>query len=205
MFDDDVNHISLVFSDLMSNDTKGGLGEAIYGYVARFSFVDIGLLAEALQYEISVLPSPYREMVGPYMEEELLGRYNRVLAMHSDGSFERMTGKIRDKPLFDDFCRMAIGFGADLQESGDCCGHHMQLGGLSYFLLHCFALFVLDEPGHPVGMPVLGGFKVRVQEGRFYCPARAREKAEDLSLCRFCPAEEEDLYGNWCAARGYVL
>jgi hypothetical protein len=204
-FGDDEDHISRIFGDLKSVGTKGQLGEAIYGHLARLSFVDLAVLAEALQYEIGALPSPYREMVGPYMEEELLGRYYRVLAMHSDGSLGRMRDAIRDRALFEAFCDAAVRFGADLRTAGEGCGHHLQLGGLSYFLLHGFALFVLDEPGHPVGMPVLGGLTVQKRDGKYYCPARGREQDTGLALCAFCPAAQDDVYANWCAVRGFVL
>jgi hypothetical protein len=188
-FDDTENHISPMFSDLSRVKTRGELGEAIYGHVSKFSFIDLHILGSALQYELSVLPSPYREMVEPYMEEELLGRYYRILAMHSDGSFGIMTDRVRDRELFEAYCRAAIGFGHDVSGgSGDESLQYAQLGGLSYFLLHCFALFVLEEPGHPVGMLFPGGSRVEYHGGEYYCPARGREKDGILALCEFCPA-----------------
>lgn len=79
-FDDSTDYISPVFRDLLGAATWGELGEAIYAQVSKFSHIDLHILGSALQYELSVLPSPYREAVGPYLEEELLGRYYRILA-----------------------------------------------------------------------------------------------------------------------------
>lgn len=188
-FDDSTDHISPVFKGLLRSNTRGELGEAIYAQVSRFSYIDLHILGCALQYEISVLPTPYREMVAPYLEEELLGRYYRILAMHSTGAFGEMTDPVGRRESFETFCRGAIAFGTEVssQEAGEAL-QHAQLGGLSYFLLHCFALFVLEEPGHPVGMPFPEGYRVESRGREYYCPARGRENDSILALCEFCPA-----------------
>jgi uncharacterized protein (UPF0305 family) len=37
-------------------------------------------------------------------------------------------------------------------------------------------MFVLEGPGHPVGMPFSGGFEVRHCSGAYFCPIRDKEK-----------------------------
>lgn len=188
LYDDGTDHLTPVFSGLLQARTRGELGEVIYAQVSKFSHLDLHILGSALRSELCVLPSPYREMVEPYLDEELFGRYYRILAMHSAGSFLEMAEDIRDRKLFEAFCQEAMSFGSEAHEAGEEALQYAQLGGLSYFLLHCFALFVLDEPGHPVGMLFPDGSRVVAGDGLFYCPARHREEGQELSLCKFCPA-----------------
>jgi uncharacterized protein (UPF0305 family) len=49
-------------------------------------------------------------------------------------------------------------------------------------------MFVLDEPGHPVGMPFPGGFSVEQRGKDYYCLIRDKEKEVFYSICNFCPA-----------------
>jgi uncharacterized protein (UPF0305 family) len=63
---------------------------------------------------------------------------------------------------------------------------------LFYYLIASFTMFVLDEPGHPVGMPFPGGFTVE-QHGRdYYCLIRDKEKEVFWSICNFCPARQSE-------------
>lgn len=58
------------------------------------------------------------------------------------------------------------------------------------YLLAGFSMFVLGEPGHPVGTPFPGGHMVEKDYGDYYCPVR--DKADDVlySICHFCPAKQ---------------
>jgi uncharacterized protein (UPF0305 family) len=53
-------------------------------------------------------------------------------------------------------------------------------------------MFVLDQPGHPIGTPFPGGFTVRQQGDEFYCPIREKEKDIWYSICNFCPAKQDE-------------
>jgi uncharacterized protein (UPF0305 family) len=63
---------------------------------------------------------------------------------------------------------------------------------LFYYLMAAFSMFVLDEPGHPVGMPFPGGFTVEKRADGFYCLIRDREKEVYYSICNFCPAKQTE-------------
>ena len=63
---------------------------------------------------------------------------------------------------------------------------------LFYYLLCAFAIFVLDEPGHPVGMPFPGGYAVTLRNGEYYCLIREKEEEIWHSICNFCPAKQDD-------------
>ena len=53
-------------------------------------------------------------------------------------------------------------------------------------------MFVLDEPGHPVGMPFPGGFRVEKRGRDYYCLIRDKEKEILYSICNFCPARQTE-------------
>jgi len=53
-------------------------------------------------------------------------------------------------------------------------------------------MFILEEPGHPVGMPFSGGLNVENRDGVFYCLITGKEKEVSHSLCNFCPAVQSE-------------
>jgi len=64
------------------------------------------------------------------------------------------------------------------------------------YLIAAYAMYVADEPAHPVGTPFPGGYTVELHEGVYYCPVRTAQSEVDEALCRFCPAmqsRERDL------------
>ncbi|MCZ9313392.1 MAG: DUF2115 family protein [Methanocorpusculum sp.] len=64
------------------------------------------------------------------------------------------------------------------------------------YLIAAYAMYIADEPAHPVGTPFPGGYTVELHEGVYYCPVRAVQGGIDEALCRFCPAvqsRERDL------------
>jgi uncharacterized protein (UPF0305 family) len=63
---------------------------------------------------------------------------------------------------------------------------------LFYYLISAFTMFVLDKPGHPVGMPFPGGFTVEQRGSDFYCLIRDKEKEVFYSICNFCPAKQTE-------------
>ena len=70
--------------------------------------------------------------------------------------------------------------------------HYSPQHRLFYYLMAAFTMFVLDSPGHPVGMPFPGGFAVEDRNGTFYCLIRDREKEVFFSICNFCPAKQTE-------------
>ena len=62
---------------------------------------------------------------------------------------------------------------------------------LFYYLLSAFTMFVLDEPGHPIGTPFPGGFRVKKENGEILCPIRDKEEEILHSICNFCPAVQD--------------
>ncbi len=56
------------------------------------------------------------------------------------------------------------------------------------YLMTAFAMYVLDEPGHPVQMPFPGGQTVYRSGDHYYCPIRDKEEEIFYSICNYCPA-----------------
>ncbi len=174
--------------------TKGELGDLIAKETLKFSVLDLQVICGRIQHEISRLPSPYRKAVRPYFLQQLFESHHRVLLMHRSGSFLRMMMPLNDPALFHDYLLMVSSACFSRELESDYVPH---LGSpvqtLFYFLMAAFSMFVLDRPGHPVGMPFPGGFMVEERGGQFYCPVRDKEKEVTFSICNFCPSLQSPL------------
>jgi Uncharacterized protein conserved in archaea (DUF2115) len=173
--------------------TKGQLGEILAIEVQRYSLFDLQIIGGRLNREISKLPVPYRENVRPYFMEQLLGKHHRLLLMYRTGEFSRKTGPLSDIAAFQGFCSMV----PDGCFAWDECGERNPFflhpkNRLFYYLIAAFTMFVLEEPGHPAGMPFPGGFTVEQRGNDFYCLIRDKEKEVFYSICNFCPAKQRE-------------
>jgi uncharacterized protein (UPF0305 family) len=169
--------------------TKGELGTLIAEETLKFSVFDLQVICGRIHHEISRLPSPYREAVRPYFLQQLFESHHQILLMHRSGSFLRMETPLHDPALFQDYLRMVSSacFSRKLESDyAPNLGSPVQT--FFYFLMAAFSMFVLDRPGHPVGMPFPGGFWVEERGGQFYCPVRDKEKEVPFSICNFCPS-----------------
>jgi uncharacterized protein (UPF0305 family) len=185
--------ISAVAEQMRTAKTKGELGVILSRELQRYSLFDLQIIGGRLNTEIERLPSPYREAIRPYFREQLFGKHHVLLAMHRSRSFERLDTPIRDRESFEKFCTMlpAGVFAWDDSSERNPCFRHPK-NRLFYYLISAFTLFVLEEPGHPVGMPFPGGFKVEQRDDGYYCLIRDREKEVPHSICNFCPALQSE-------------
>lgn len=62
-----------------------------------------------------------------------------------------------------------------------------------YKLITLYTTFVRDEPVHPVGMLFPGGFKIKCEDGVYYCPVKKNQKDNPGAVCGICIAEEEEV------------
>jgi uncharacterized protein (UPF0305 family) len=192
-FAEDVSHIRSIARHLCSARTKGELGTAIAAEVEKFSLFELQVIGGRMYAEVGKLPSPYRERIRPYFTEQLFGAHHRLLAMEKVGQFRSLNGKLSDPATFVEFCRMLpLGcFSWNDQSEKNPHFRHPR-NRLFYYLMAAFSMFVLDEPGHPVGMPFPGGFTVEKRADGFYCLIRDREKEVYYSICNFCPAKQTE-------------
>ncbi len=179
---------------LGASATKGELARNIAGEVEKYSVFDLQVICGRLHHEIERLPSPYREAVRPFFIEQLFGTHHRLLQMVRSGSYHTLQEPLSDPAIFSEYLHMVPDacFCSELR-SEYIPEFNTPYQGLFYFLMAAFQMFVLDQPGHPVGMPFPGGFRVEERAGEFYCPVRDKEKEVLHSICNFCPAKQTEM------------
>jgi uncharacterized protein (UPF0305 family) len=169
--------------DLQLAPTRGELGMKIARLVLRHSPADIQQMKRNFGKKIEELSAEYRDRLTQKINEHLLGTYQTIRLRHQQGSFGAMKEPVthRQKSYWD----MVI---SQCTPAGDS---NPRIRFLNY-LLAAFSMFVLDEPGHPVGMPFPGGFKVEQRGKDYYCLIRDKEKDVFYSICNFCPAKQTE-------------
>jgi uncharacterized protein (UPF0305 family) len=174
---------------LQSARTKGELGTLVAREIACYSLFDLQIIGGRLNSDIGKLPSPYKEAIRPYFRKQLFGKHHELLSLYRSGAFGRMNDPIRDRDSFDKFCAMLPEGCLVWEDTGDRNPYFRNpKNRLFYYLIAVFTMFVLEEPGHPVGMPFPGGFTVEQRGREFYCLIRDKEKDVFYSICNFCPA-----------------
>lgn len=195
--DTQADEYSQVFGLLKKIDKKGALGHALALEAENYSIVDIQRISAGLTRSITNLPSHYKEKITPYFIEQYFRRYYRLIGMNDSGAFKDLKDDIKEKKLYLDYCDTIEMTLRDREAHRSVYEHDPQYQlaqyGLFYFIVNCFAMFVLEEPGHPVGMPFPGGFTVEKRDGAYYCPIREKEKDLPDSICNFCPCKQADI------------
>jgi len=191
------DEISRIAQLMCSARTKGELGTILAREVQKYSPFDLQIIGGRLNAEIEKLPSPYREAIRPCFREQLFGKHHLLLAMHHSRAFERLETPVRDRERFEKFCRMLPEGSLAWNDSSERNPYFRHpKNRLFYYLIAAFTMFVLDEPGHPVGMPFPGGFKVERRGRDYYCLIRDKEKEIFYSICNFCPALQSEEPGQ---------
>lgn len=174
---------------LQSARTKGELGTLVAREIGGYSLFDLQIIGGRLNSDIEKLPSPYREAIRPYFQKQLFGKHHELLTLFRSGAFGRMNDPVHDRDMFDKFCAMLPEGCFVWEDTGDRNPYFRNpKNRLFYYLIAAFTMFVLEEPGHPVGMPFPGGFTVEQRGGQYYCLIRDKEKEVFYSICNFCPA-----------------
>jgi uncharacterized protein (UPF0305 family) len=178
---------------LKSVRTKGELGSLLVHEIQSYTMFDLQIIGGRLNSEIDKLPSPYRESIRPYFREQLFGKHHQLLALYHTRAFLTMNNVIHDRETFLKFCEMLPEGVFAWQDSSERNPYFRNpKNRLFYYLIAAFTMFVLDEPGHPVGMPFPGGFFVEQRGRDYYCLIRDKEKEIFYSICNFCPAHQTE-------------
>jgi len=173
--------------------TKGELGEILAREIQSYTMFDLQIIGGRLNTEIDRLPSPYRESIRPYFREQLFGKHHQLLALHHRKAFDQMTAPVRDPETFRKFREMLPEGCFSWDDSSERNPYFRNpKNRIFYYLITAFTMFVLDEPGHPVGMPFPGGFSVEQRGKGYYCLIRDKEKEVFYSICNFCPAHQTE-------------
>ena len=173
--------------------TRGELGTILVHEVQQYSLFDLQIIGGRLYNEIEKLPSPYREAIRPYFNKQLFGKHHELLALHRSGAFLAMNTPLTDPETVQKFCDMLPEGCFAWNDAGERNPYFRNpKNRLFYYLIAAFSMFVLDEPGHPVGMPFPGGFKVEQRGRDYYCLIRDKEKEVYSSICNYCPAKQTE-------------
>jgi len=193
-FPDERRYIQGVCSRTRDAKTRGDLGTAIAREISHYSVYDLQVIGGKLNREIDLLPAPYREAVRPFFQAQIFGMHHTLLTMHRSGRFSRMGDPVKNREGFHQFCDM-VPEGCFRRDPGEDIRFpfNRPRHRLFYYLISGFAMFVLEQPGHPVGMPFPGGFFVEERNGSYFCPVRDREKEVPFSLCNLCPAVQAEM------------
>ncbi len=178
---------------LSSAQTKGELSALLAHEIQEYTIFDLQMIGGRLNNEIDNLPSPYRERIRPYFREQLFGKHHQLLSLYHTRAFGRMNDPIRDPEAFKKFCDMLPEGCSSWNDSGERNPYFRNpKNRFFYYLIAAFTMFVLDEPGHPVGTPFPGGFSVEQRGRDYYCLIRDKEKDVFYSICNFCPAHQSE-------------
>ena len=172
--------------DLQLAATCGELGARIAVLVLRHPLSDIQQMKRNFGKKVQELTPEYRERLTQKINEHLLGTYQTIRLRHQQGSFGAMRDPVT--PHQKSYWDMVIG---QCTAAGE---NNPRIRFLNY-LLAAFCMFVLNEPGHPVGTPFPGGDTVQLINGIYYCPVRVKAGDVDSALCPFCPACQTPLIG----------
>ena len=186
--------IRRISADMEATERKGDLGKLLAGEVRRFSRYDLAVISARVRQEVEILPKPYREEFRPYAEKWFFGRYHELLKCDRNKEWEQMQDPITDRETYVKFCRMIPDACLRYEQDTPYPGENefmVPFYQLFYYLLCAFAMFVCDEPGHPVGTPFPGGFTVHKMNGATYCAIRDKEEEIWHSICNFCPALQD--------------
>lgn len=162
--------------------TRGELGSRIAPLVLAHSPVDIQQMKRNFATKVRDLDPEYRERLTKKIAEHLLGTYQRIRLDNQQGVYKTMTQLVPEKQKT--YWMMVAGQCSE-GEDGDA----PSIRFLKY-LLAGYCMIVLDEPGHPVGMPFPGNDTVQLVDGIWYCPVREKAGDVDAALCPFCPARQ---------------
>jgi uncharacterized protein (UPF0305 family) len=185
------DHIRRIADTIGRARTKEELGRALVREIQQYSLFRLQIIGGRLNGEIDRLPSPYREAIRPYFRKQIFGKHHELLDLHNAGRFSR--DPLRDPEAFRKFCDMLPEgcFAWDDASERNPYFRNPE-NRLFYYLIAAFTMFVLDEPGHPVGMPFPGGFTVEQRGRDYYCLIRDKEKDVFYSICNFCPAHQTE-------------
>jgi uncharacterized protein (UPF0305 family) len=172
--------------DLQMAATRGELGTKIALLVLRHSPADIQQMKRNFGKKIQELTPGYGDRLTHKINEHLFGTFQTIRLCHQQGSFGTMRKPVthHKKSYWD----IVIGQCTAARDNNP------RIRFLNY-LLAAFCMFVLDEPGHPVGTPFPGGDTVQMIDGIYYCPVREKTGDVDSALCPFCPARQTSLIG----------
>ena len=176
--------IAAVARRLATATTKGDLSQML-AEEAWVHLADLQVIGVVSSWRWPACPNPTRSRVRPFFCDSSSGLTTGSSPMYRSAHPEG--GRANpDRETFEKFCAMIPEGCFTWDEHAERTPfHYAPQHRLFHYLMAAFTMFVLDSPGHPVGMPFPGGFAVEDRNGTFYCLIRDRGKEVFFSICNF--------------------
>ncbi len=183
--------IASVSAELLAAKTAEDAVPTIKRALEKYTIFDLQKIGGNIRREVEVLPEPYRSRYRPY-SQDLLTQYHAFLRDIRSG--KAASGTILDRKLWNEFWKRSeeSSFSEEVSQNAPEAGLGNPAGKFFYRLVYGYAMLIAGLPGHPVGMPFPGGWKVYEKGGQILCPIRDKEKDLPQALCNYCPAVQDE-------------
>jgi uncharacterized protein (UPF0305 family) len=165
---------------LRTAETTRGLVEILKEGVNKFTFYDLQLVQMVLHQDARQFPPRYRNELIRIMWNYLFITRNNLSSMYPRGNSPSRDAKL--EPCFGEYCDMVA---TKILTPKDT---YRRLYAMLVYSVSAFSIFVLKQPGCPVGMPFPDGARLEEIDHLYYCPVKPPSRVWDHSLCRFCCA-----------------
>lgn len=173
--------IDAVCRRLAKAGTRGRLLALLAAEIRRYSLFDLQKMRSVVEHELRHLPPSYFRRLYPKTIEQLFGAHHELLCLSVSGNFPGADDPLDERFL--EYCEMVA------RSSDRGIGDDPALT-LLYYLIAAGTIFVLRQPGHPVGTPFPGGMTVVEIGGTYYCPIRDKEDDVETAICPWCVAKQ---------------
>lgn len=167
--------------DLSQNISKKKLLDVLKSKADNIHVMDIMVACSHLKEESKYVQAGYREEYDRiYIESFLLG----IKKIREDKNSYQGFVEV------DELKKAVKTLKIQQKEAEQDSKEHLRFFKI-YKLITIYTTFILDEPVHPVGMPFPGGFKIKYEDGIFYCPVKESQKDNPGAVCGICIAEQD--------------
>lgn len=146
------------------------------------SSIDIQKIIKATAYlreDARFMPSPYRE---DYIKRFSKAFFCRIKDLKDDK--EEYKGEV-DVPKLKKFLEVLESQRKQAKSENELCFIKIAR------LIALYVTFILEESIHPVGTIFPGGFKLKLEDGKYICPVKDKQMNNPSALCRFCVSVQD--------------
>lgn len=146
------------------------------------SSIDIQKIIKATAYlreDARFMPSPYRE---DYIKRFSKAFFSRIKDLKDDK--EEYDGEV-DVHKLKKFLEVLESQRKQAKNENELC--FLKIARV----IALYVTFVLEESIHPVGTIFPGGFKLKLEDGKYICPVKDKQMNNPSALCRFCVSVQD--------------
>lgn len=146
------------------------------------ALIDIRMIMKAtgfLREDARYMQSPYRE---DYIERFTKAFSNRIKDIKDDK--KEYEGKVDISKLID-FLKVLDKQEKEAKVEDELC--FLKIARV----VALYTTFIMEESIHPVGTSFPGGFKLKLENGKYLCPVKEKQRENPSALCRFCVSKQD--------------